>query len=136
MNLAPLDTDTLSELIKARNDSVRQHAVVYTQLHGQLAFSAITRSEILRGYKKQNATTQLARFSLFCQNSLILPVTDAVCDCASDLWADAWQHGHPKHDADLLIAATAIVHQRTLVTGNLRHFSWISGLTPTDWRSP
>jgi tRNA(fMet)-specific endonuclease VapC len=136
MSLALLDTDTLSELIKLKNPTVTHHALAYTQQHGQLAFSAITRYEVLRGYKAQNATTQLARFATFCQNSLIIPMTDAVFDRASDLWAFAYQNGHPKHDADLLIAATAIEHQRVLVTGNLRHFAWIPGLTIANWRTP
>jgi tRNA(fMet)-specific endonuclease VapC len=136
MSPAILDTDTLSELIKLRNPTVTQHALAYTQQQGQLVFSAMTRYEILRGYKKQNATTQLARFAIVCQNSLLLPVTNSIFDRASDLWAFAYWNGHPKHDADLLIAAIALEHQRLLVTGNHRHFAWIPGLTIADWRLP
>lgn len=131
-----LDTDTLSEVIKLRNASVQQHALAYTQQEGPLCFSAMTRYEVLRGYKQQNAIRQLTNFSIFCQHALILPVTDAVWERASDLWAFALQHGHPHHDADLVIAATALEHQRSLVTGNQRHFAWIPNLTILDWRQP
>jgi hypothetical protein len=48
---ALLDTDTLSELLKLRNLSVQQKALAYTNQHGQIAFSAMTRYEINRGYK-------------------------------------------------------------------------------------
>jgi tRNA(fMet)-specific endonuclease VapC len=136
MAIALLDTDILSELIKLRNPIVQQHALAYTQREGPIAFSAITRYEIIRGYKQQNATSQLARFATFCRNSLVLPVDETIFDRASDLWAHARLNGYPHNDADLLIAATALEHQRILVTGNVRHFSWVPGLTTEDWRTP
>lgn len=49
----------------------------------------MTRYEIVRGYKDQGATTQLARFATFCQNSVVLPITDAILDRASELWTFA-----------------------------------------------
>lgn len=136
MAAALLDTDMLSEVIKLRDTTVRQHALAYTQQEGPLCFSAITRYEVLRGYKQQGATKQFANFTVFCQHALILPVTDTVWDRASDLWAFARQNGHPHDDADLVIAATALEYQRFLVTGNQRHFAWIPGLVIQDWRNP
>lgn len=131
-----LDTDTLSELIKLRNAVVQQRALDYTQQVGPIAFSAITRYEVLRGYKRTNATTQLARFQVFCQQAIILAIDDAVVEQAAELWSLAQAGGQPDNDADLTIAATALVHQRELATGNTRHFSWIPGLTVADWRNP
>ncbi|MEI8016549.1 MAG: type II toxin-antitoxin system VapC family toxin [Schlesneria sp.] len=136
MSVALLDTDMLSEVIKLRDPIVRNHALTYQQQHGPLTFSAVTRYEVLRGYKQYGATRQLANFAVFCQHSLILPVTDATWDRASDLWAYARQHGHPHDDADLVIAATALENQRILITGNLRHYIWIPGITVVDWRNP
>ena len=133
---ALLDTDILSELLKLRNTNVRQKALAYAQQHGHLAFSAITRYEITRGYKDQKATTQMARFATFCQHAIVLPVTEAILDRTADLWGVARQGGHPRNDADLMIAATALEHGRLLVTGNTSHFSWIPGLTIEDWRQP
>ena len=74
---AILDTDILSELIKLRNTNVRQKALAYTQQYGQFAFSAITRYEITRGYKDQNATTQMARFATFLATSRFESVRQA-----------------------------------------------------------
>ena len=131
-----LDTDTLSEIVKLRNATVVQRALSYSRMVGPLSFSAFTRYEVLRGYKKQGASTQLGRFHVFCQKSGILPVTDSIWDRASDLWAEAQNMGRPCGDADLVIAATALEHQLTLVTGNTAHFSWIPGLVLEDWRTP
>src|SRR5437868_15330751 len=107
MPVVLLDTDILSDVIKLRNAIVQQHALAYTQQQGPLTFSAMTRYEVCRGYKQQGATTQLARLTVFCQQSLILPITEAILDRAADLWALARTHGDPDNDADLFIAATA-----------------------------
>jgi predicted nucleic acid-binding protein len=73
MDPAIIDTDMLSEVFKQRNPNVRKRAKQYLRSHGQFAFSAVTRFEIVRGYKLANAATQLARFSVFCGHSLVLP---------------------------------------------------------------
>jgi tRNA(fMet)-specific endonuclease VapC len=56
MSAALLDTDTLSEIIKARDSYVQRRAIAYLNLHRQFTFSIITRYEILRGLKAKNAT--------------------------------------------------------------------------------
>lgn len=103
---------------------------------GLLTFSAFTRYEVIRGYKRRGASTQLARFHVFCDESQVVPVTDAIWNRASDLWAEARNSGRPCEDADLVIAATAIEHRLNLVTSNTSHYAWISGLTLEDWRNP
>ncbi|MCY2963081.1 MAG: type II toxin-antitoxin system VapC family toxin, partial [Planctomycetota bacterium] len=89
MNLTLLDTDMLSELLKQRNPAVTQRASDYLKVHGQFTISAFTRFEIIRGYKEKGATNLLARFDVFCGHSLVLPVTEAVFDRASELWTIA-----------------------------------------------
>jgi tRNA(fMet)-specific endonuclease VapC len=134
MDPAILDTDIFSEVLRQRNAAVVQKAAAYVQQHGQIAISSVSRFEILRGYKKENATTQLGRFHVLCQKSLVLALTDAIFDRAADLWAYGRNHGHPVGDADVLIAATALEHGRTLVTGNEPHFTWMPGLVVDNWR--
>jgi tRNA(fMet)-specific endonuclease VapC len=131
-----LDTDILSEVIKQRNAAVTAKATAYLQQFGQFTISAFSRFEVRRGYLLKSATPQLARFEVFCSHSVVLPVTDAIFDHAALLWAEAQQGGHPCGDADLVIAATALVHGLVLATGNVRHFSWITGLKIADWRTP
>jgi tRNA(fMet)-specific endonuclease VapC len=136
MDAAILDTDILSEVLKQRNAPVASKAALYLGLHGQLAFSVFTRFEIERGYKERQAVQLLARLAIFCQHSMVFPLTDAIFDRAGDLWVAGRRAGHPHGDADLLIAATALVYNRVLVTGNTSHFAWISGLRTEDWRQP
>jgi tRNA(fMet)-specific endonuclease VapC len=134
MELAILDTDTLSEVFKRRAPKVVRRASAYLREHTQFAFSSFTRYEALRGLKERGAARQLARFEVFCEHSLIFPVTDPILDRATDLWVAARNRGFPARDADIIIAATALEHARTLVTGNTSHFSWIAGLVLKNWR--
>jgi predicted nucleic acid-binding protein len=135
MEIALLDTDMLSEVLKQRNPQVVAKATAYLRSHGSFAFSAFTRFEIARGFKEKGATNQLTRLREFCQHSLILPVTDSIFERAEDLWAIARNGGLPCGDADLIIAATALETGRVLVTGNMNHYAWISGLKREDWRN-
>jgi tRNA(fMet)-specific endonuclease VapC len=41
--------------------------------------------------------------------------------------------GRPVDDFDLLIGATAIVHELTLVTRNTRHFADMNGIKLVNW---
>lgn len=132
MEFALLDTDTLSELLKQRNSNVRRHALEYLRDCGPIAFSAVTRFEILRGLKQKRATRQLAQFAEFCDDSLVIPLSEAIFDRAADLWVEAYRNGYPRNDADVLIAATAIESGRELVSGNLSHYSRIVGLAMQD----
>lgn len=136
MNAALLDTDTLSEVLKRRNPVVLTNARAYLAQHQQFAFSSITRYEVRRGYLSRKAAARLQRFDVFCQHSIIYPISDDVLDQAAVLWAEARTRGLPDNDADLIIAATAMLQGRTLVTGNTAHFSWIAGLNLEDWRVP
>lgn len=134
MDLASLDTDMLNEVLKKKNLNVVRRAAEYLEEHSQFAMSSITRYEALRGLKEKNATAQLARFHRFCANTQVLAVTEEILDMAADLWVAGRKGGLAPKDADLIIAATAIRHSRTLVTGNTAHFSWIPGLILQNWR--
>jgi tRNA(fMet)-specific endonuclease VapC len=136
MDASLLDTDTLSEVLKRKDPRVLAYAGRYLSEHSRLAFSAVTAYEIIRGLKARRATRQLAAFLKTLGTSTVYAITMPVLLRAADLWANARQGGHPQSDADLIIAATALEHGLTLVTGNTAHFSWIPGLKPADWRHP
>jgi tRNA(fMet)-specific endonuclease VapC len=130
-----LDSDILSEILKAKNRQVLDTANRYLALHSRFAFSAITFYEITRGFRLTGAVRGLSKFLKLADDSDVLPISIPVLQRAADLWADAYRGGHPRGDADLIIAATALESKRTLGTGNTAHFTWISGLTVIDWRS-
>jgi tRNA(fMet)-specific endonuclease VapC len=136
MPLALLDTDTLSEIIKGRNTAVAARATQYLVQYGSFTFSLMTRFEILRGLKAKNATAQLAAFEARCQASTVLPITDPIVVQAADHYADLKRRGELISDADLIIAATAIIHGLVLVTTNTAHYRRIAGLALDRWTQP
>ena len=136
MDEAILDSDILSEVLKGKDPQVAKHARQYLSQHAQLAFSTITYYEILRGIKAKQAIRQLKAFQQVTAAGEMMPITIPILDRAADLWAVADAGGHPRGDADLFIAATALEVGRVLVTGNTQHFSWIPGLRIEDWRQP
>ena len=135
MNETLLDTDILSEILKGKNASAVEAGDRYLADHQRFAFSAITFYEILRGFRAKRAVRALDRFLKLADDSDVLPVSITVLGRAADLWADAQLGGHPRNDADLIIAATALETRRILATGNTTHFDWIPGLSLADWRS-
>lgn len=136
MDEAILDTDILSEVLKAKDQDVLARAQDYLAVHQHFAFSAISFYEVLRGLLAKRAARQLAKFLRTVNTSDVLPISQPVLRRAAQLWADAQTRGHPRDDADLIIAATALEAGRELVTGNSPHFSWIPGLKIADWRAP
>lgn len=130
---ALLDTDILSELLK-QHPLVTQRARLYLAEHGRLAFSIITRYEILRGLKAKQAHAQEAAFDALCETCLILPLSDLVIVQAATLYAELHRRGDLIPDADLLIAATAIQSQRTVISNNTAHFARIPNLIMDNWK--
>lgn len=133
---APLvDTDTLSEVLKARDPAVHERAREYLVAHSRFRFSIITRYEILRGLKARQAERQIARFEKQCAESDVVPLTDDVVVLAAELYGLLRRRGEPISDADLLIAATAIRLGVPLITENREHFRRVPDLQIESWRT-
>lgn len=131
-----LDTDTLSEVIKRRDFAIQRQAQEYLNQYHQFQFSVITRYEILRGLKAKDAFSQVMAFERQCQKSLVFPLNDEIVVKAADIYGFLHKRGGIIGDADILIAATALVHGLTLITNNLDHFRRIPDLRSESWRSP
>lgn len=131
-----IDTDTLSEVIKGRDPHVLARAAEYLSVHQRFAFSIITRYEILRGLKAKGAARQIASFQERCKKSVVLALSDDIVNMAAEIYATLYREGQLVSDADILIAATAIVHGLDLVTENPGHFKRIKDLRVSSWRTP
>ena len=89
------------------------------------AVSAVSVVEVL-GYHKLTAEER-QHFEEFFAASTVLPISDQVIDRAVQL-----RQARKMSLGDALIAATALVHGRTLLTHNVADFSAVSGLTLRD----
>jgi tRNA(fMet)-specific endonuclease VapC len=127
-----LDTDILSALMRKR-PAVVANSQAYLAQHRQFTISIITRYEILRGLKAKGASQQAKRFEHFCVRNNVLPITDDVIIQAADIYADLYQRGALIGDADILIAASALVNGFGVITNNEAHFRRITGLNVDNW---
>lgn len=127
-----LDTDVLSAILRG-DPKASATARDYLAEHGSFAFSIITRYEILRGLKAKDATAQIRTFDRLCDASVIVPLTDEIVVKAADIYAMLKQQGLPTGDADILIAASALIHGLAVVTNNEGHFQRIPGLQVANW---
>lgn len=133
--LALLDSDTLSEIMKGRDQRVLRNASAYLRQHHSFRFSIITRYEVLRGLHAKDASRQITAFLRQCRASVVHPMTEEIIDRASEIYGALHKRGRLILDADILIAATALVHDLVLVTGNEDHFQRIAGLRFVNWRT-
>jgi toxin FitB len=102
-------------------DSVHAPLLLPYVLDKNNAFSTISKVETLRFSRITLA--QVTYFESVFQVLNSLPVTDDIVEQAIKL-----RQQRKMTLGDALIAATALIHQRVLVTRNISDFDWISGL--------
>lgn len=136
-----LDTTTLSELRKVRSGKANPGVASWAEdaPSGQLFLSAITIHELEHGVLLAERTdpdrggllrTWLDRSVAAAFAERVLPVDEAVARRAAALHVP-----DPAPFRDALIGATAIVHNMTVVTRNVRDFERFDGLSVVNpWR--
>jgi predicted nucleic acid-binding protein len=93
------------------------------------AISTISVAEVCEGaFGASEPAEALARVQTFLAGFVVLPVTTQISEQSAWLRFTLRRQGMLIPDMDLLIAATALEHDLTLVTRNERHFARIPGL--------
>ena len=98
------------------------------------AISVITYGELAYGAMKSSKKTEnLAKVRQIAEIFPVIEVTQAIMDTFGMLKSDLEKKGRPLDDFDLIIAATALSLNYTIVTNNQKHFEKIPGLTMANW---
>jgi tRNA(fMet)-specific endonuclease VapC len=138
LNKALLDTDTISEIGRAKNATIASNAKTYRRSFGHYTLSAVSVMEIVRGFQKTQATTRLNAFLATLPHMEVLLFDQPTAELAGRIAGDLERTGQFIGTADTMIAATAIEHGLELVTGNTTHFQRIQQLgyplTLVNWR--
>jgi toxin FitB len=114
-----VDTNIISELVRREPDpSVSAWASGVTRL----ALSVITVEELCFGLAWRPNARVRTWLEAFFQRHPILDVTAPIARRAGELRGTLAARGSVRHQADMLIAATAQAHQLTLVTRNTKDF--------------
>jgi len=120
-----VDTDIVVSYLNGRADAV---VLVNALLPAGLAISVITFGEISEGiYFGRDPARHMAGFRGFLRGVRVFDVNRTIARQFGRLRGTLRQQGQLLPAPDMLIGATALAYDLTLVTRNLRHFQRIPG---------
>lgn len=132
MKPAIIDTDTVSYFFR-NNARVVVKLDEYLKEHGFVYLSVVAYYEVLNGLYFKDAKNQIGQFEKFVELNKVLPLTDEIAKTSAKIYSDLRKKGQTVGHNDVLIAGTAIIHELTLITNNVSHFSRIDGLDIDNW---
>ena len=139
MTQSLLDTDIFSEVLKGVDQHVSAQARGYHARFGRYTISAVTVMEVVKGFHRVSSERRLRQFLAGLQSVEVLPFDAQAAEVAGRIYADLERTGQPIGRADPQIAATALWHGLTLITGNTAHYERIRalgyGLQIGNWRA-
>jgi tRNA(fMet)-specific endonuclease VapC len=125
-----LDTDICIEILRGNEGVIRRRR----KTNEDVAISFVTAAELYFGaYRSRNPKKNRDLVDRFLLTIEIHHSDLEIVERFGEIKARLQRLGKPLADADVLIAATAICHNETLVSGNLRHYERIGGLLLEDW---
>ncbi len=122
MQRALIDTDIWIDILNGHPPVVAERANAYWEVHRTFTISALTVTELVRGFVKRNNDRLLQQIRERISQIDVLPVDVAVADLAGEIEARLEMIGTPIGVFDPIIAATAICHDIVLVSANVRHY--------------
>lgn len=129
-----LDTNACIRILNG--SSARLVARLRSHAPADLRVSSITRAELLFGARRSaRVADNLRLLRSFFAPLVSLPFDDVCAEHYGSLRASLASSGRPIGPNDLLVAATALAHDLTLVTHNVREFSRVAGLALEDWET-
>jgi toxin FitB len=134
-----LDTNVPSELIRTRpNPQVGNW--VYVQDEQSLYLSVVSIGELRRGFVTLPAGKRRSELERWFEHDLlprfqgrILPVSQSIADRWGVLDGECQLKGKPLNAADGMIAATALEHDLTIVTRNVKDFAGLAVEVFNPW---
>ncbi len=127
-----LDTNACIAILNDSNSGVARKLATISR--HEVALCQIVKAELLYGtYRSSKVESNLALLGSFFEQFSVLPFDDEATDSYGRIRAKLAASGELIGPNDLIIAATAVRHEATLVTHNTREFSRIVGLRLEDW---
>jgi tRNA(fMet)-specific endonuclease VapC len=129
-----LDSNVCIDVLRGRKKVVERLAACRPK---DCFISVITEFELFQGADRappEHRENERAKVLRFVTSLQVLPFDSACARIATRLNAGLLNQGTPVSITDVLIAATGIRHQRTVVTNNTKDFRRIEGVTLEDWR--
>lgn len=128
-----LDTNILIAVQK-REPKADSYYVAALAADEVLAVPSVVRYEVRRSLLAPLYTRRLTALDSLLAFLPSLEFDQQTADIAASIYHQLRSTGQLIDEADLMIAATAVRHNATLVTRNTSHFQRVQGLSLLDWR--
>lgn len=119
--LCLIDTDILIYLLK-RKEPAYERSLEHLMQHKRFTLSCLSYYECLRGYKAVGATKRLQLFQEILKITDVLYLDQEIMDKAGEIYGVLKREGLLPGEFDLLIGATAVVHDLKIITNNEKHY--------------
>lgn len=127
-----LDTNACIHLLNGSSTSLRERLAARSP--GQIRIFSIVRAELLQGARLSSRVAENLRLvARFLQPFVSVAFDDDCAEKYAEVRSELRREGRMIGPNDLLIAASALTHNLTLVTHNVEEFSRVSGLLIEDW---
>ena len=127
-----LDTTFLIDVLRGREDVTKR--VEDLDARGSPFVSSVTVMELWEGIHLADATeAERAAVEELLTEIDEFPFDRECAMVAGRLSADLMTAGDPIDESDVMIAATGLVHDQSVVTRNVDHFERISGLSVVSY---
>jgi len=132
MKRSTLDTNIITAFLKKDLRAV-ERVSDYLKFFDRLTINIISYYEILRGLKDLGDEEKLRGFEEFIQENELISIRKETIEKAAEIYAYLKKEGNLIEDADILMAAIAIVEDLVLITNNISHFKRVKGLETGNW---
>ena len=121
-----VDSDWVIDFLKGQPEAVRLFGELIPE---GIAISILTFGEVLEGILfSRSSRDDEGAFENFLEGANVVSLTTGIMRRFAEVRGELRRTGKLIADIDLLIAATAISHDLTLVTRNARHFERVPGI--------
>ena len=126
-----IDTDILIYSLK-NNETVNKNLKLHS--NSPMVISVITQGELLYGaYKSKQKIANLGKVHQIADIFPVIEISTSIIDTFAHLKEDLSQKGITIDDFDLLIGATALSMNFSMVTNNEKHYKKIPDLDVVNW---
>ena len=127
-----LDTNVCIQILKGTSQLIK--ARIANISNEDIALPSVVRFELSYGANKsQNPERKHALIREFLSSFASISFDDQIAEKCGEIRATLERMGTPIGPYDLIIAATAIVKDVTLVTHNTKEFSRVKAIQLEDW---
>ena len=127
-----IDTDTIIFALRGNSNVL---AKFEENKNLPISISLITYAELVFGAKRsQNEQKNMIKINPIRDIYPIEKLNEGIMEVFADIKAKMFDKGIRIEDMDLLIAATAIYNELTLVTNNTKHFENVPNLKIENWK--